>query len=537
LAAFFAAGLRTAARAEGIRDLGKDERNARHIALPARRFNRASPISRTAPQAHFAAERNGPAAPGACGHEKDASATIKSHVCKARACAIVSVMPLTSRFVVRSTISLLAVGFLTLLGIVLMTSWLNERAQTYFNEVMEARTTREAAVELRNALQAAESSQRGFLYTDNEIYFEPYKGDKTLALRQLDRLKAALAPYPEAEAMLRRLDEIVPEKFVEMDHVIALMRQHKADEALALVRTNRGKQLMDEAHVFLTGIIVKADERLTTGVDEQRRNAAALRWASIAGGLVIVLVVGGVVTTAARYTRELGQARDQVRALNANLEQRVEERTADLARARDRAEVLLSEVNHRVANSLTLVTSLVHLQRNAVADQAAKTALDETQARIFAISSVHRRLYTSGDVRFVSLDEYLSSLLDQLATSMRNEGHGATLRYQLEPLQLPTDASVNLGVVAIELVTNAFKYAYPDRNGEVRVRLKNLPDRKVELVVEDDGVGFTDGAPARGTGLGTRIVKAMAATMNADIQYVARTPGTGARLTFALAAQ
>jgi len=140
----------------------------------------------------------------------------------------------------------------------------------------------------------------------------------------------------------------------------------------------------------------------------------------------------------ARYTHEIAQARDEVRRLNAGLEERVKARTADLAQARDHAEVLLTEVNHRVANSLSLVASLVKLQGNALRDQAAKDALDETYGRIFAIASVHTRLYSSGDVRFVALDEYLSGLLDQLAASMRNEGHGAWLRYDLEPLsQLP----------------------------------------------------------------------------------------------------
>jgi two-component sensor histidine kinase len=118
---------------------------------------------------------------------------------------------------------------------------------------------------------------------------------------------------------------------------------------------------------------------------------------------------------------------------------------------------------------------------------------------------------------------------------MRNEGHGASLSYELDPLKLPTDTSINLGVVVTELVTNAFKYAYPGRNGAVRVRLKNLPDRQIELVVEDDGVGRNEGTPIKGTGLGTRIVKAMATTMGADIEYLPRTPGTGARLTFPLA--
>jgi two-component sensor histidine kinase len=325
------------------------------------------------------------------------------------------------------------------------------------------------------------------------------------------------------------------EKFAEMDLTISQKRNRQDAEALATFRTNRGKALMDEANVFLTGIMANADERLTNGVIEQQRNATLLRWVSIADGLVIVLVVGGLVVMVVRYTREIAQARDEVRSLNTSLEHRVKDRTADLSRARDRAEVLLAEVNHRIANSLSIVAALVRMQSNAVKDQAAKDALAETQARIFAIGSVHKRLYSSGDVRFVSLDEYLSSLLDNLATSMRNQGHGASLSYELEPLRLPTDTSINLGVVVTELVTNAFKYAYPGREGEVRVRLKTLPDRQIELVVEDDGVGRRADTPLQGTGLGTRIVKAMASDMGADIEYLPRAPGTGARLTFPLA--
>ncbi|MBS0549416.1 MAG: CHASE3 domain-containing protein [Proteobacteria bacterium] len=440
-------------------------------------------------------------------------------------------MPISIRYVVSSTILLLAVGFVTLLGIVGMTIWLNERARVYFDDVIEARDTRSAAVELRAALQTAESAQRGYMVSGNEIYLAPYDTAKSQIQRHLDEVKGLLKPYPETAVMLQRLTVLVRDKVAEMDQSIGLKNDRRDEEALALLLTNRGKALMDEINVFMTGLIRNADERLTAGVGEQRENASRLYWASILGAILIVLVVAGVVYTVSRYTVEIRQARDEVRTLASGLEARVASRTADLAQARDRAEMLLAEVNHRVANSLTLVASLTKLQSNALSGPA-RAALDETHARIMAIGEVHKRLYGSGDVRFVALDEYLSSLLDQLAASMHNAGHGAWLKYDVEPIRLPPDASVNLGVVVTELVTNAFKYAYPGANGEVRVALRSLGDGRAELLVEDDGVGRRADSPIQGTGVGTRLVTAMAGTLRAEIDYRSRSPGTSARLVF-----
>jgi two-component sensor histidine kinase len=443
-------------------------------------------------------------------------------------------MPSSIRAVVGSTFVFLVIGFLALLAIVGMTFWLGERAQSYFDRAIEARDTRGAAVELRSAVQTAESSQRGFMVSGNEIYLAPYDTAKTQSQHQLDALKALLVTDPLAQPRLDRLQALVADKFDEMDQTITLKRARHDDEALALFQTNKGKALMDEANVFIAGLVRQADDRLTSGVVEQQANAFWLRVVSAVGAVIIVVVVGATAFVLLRYTRELRVARDEVREINSALEQRVVERTADLTKARDRTQVLLSEVNHRVANSLALVSSLVSLQAKAITDPGAKSALAETQDRIFAISLVHKRLYGSNDVRTVTLDEYLTGLLDHLKSSMRGEGQSTTLSYDLAPVQLATDASINLGVMVTELVTNAFKYAYPaGRAGEIRVRLRQLAEGKAELVVEDDGVGRADGAPAKGTGLGSRIVTAMAQSLGGNIEYEQRSPGMLARVTFA----
>jgi two-component sensor histidine kinase len=438
---------------------------------------------------------------------------------------------LSARTVFWSTAAFLFVGLLALLAIIGATWWLNERAQVYFGQALEARDTRAAAAELRNAVQTAESSQRGFVLTGNEIYLAPFDTAKAQANRQLTELERLLAADPAAAAIPERLTSLVEQKFAEMDETIALKRARRDAEALALVRTNRGKALTDEANVFFSGIIRRADERLTADVEEQAANAGLLRLVAALGGVLIAAVVGGAGLIVYQHARDLRTARDEVHDLNAALEQRVADRTADLVLARDRAETLLSEVNHRVANSLALVSSLVSMQAKSMPDEAAKKALVEAQQRIFAVALVHRELYSSGDVRTVTLDEYLSSLLEHLKTSLL--GGGATaLSYTLEPVKLSTDTSINLGVVVTEWVTNAFKYAYPDGGGEIRVRLRQLSNEKAEMVVEDDGVGRSETEMIKGTGLGSRIVSAMAATIGAEIEYQPRRPGTAARLVF-----
>lgn len=431
----------------------------------------------------------------------------------------------------KSALALLAVGFVALLVIVAMAFWLGNRASVQFESTIAARDIRAASVELRYALQTAESSQRGYILTGNQIYLAPYSTAKTLTNRQVEVLDGLLKQRSDTQPAMARLQEVIAEKVGEMDNTIGLKRDRRDADAISVFRTNHGKALMDEANVFLSSFIRNADERLTTGAAEQRENTRLLLLSTVAAGTLIVLVVGIGMTILFGALRDLARARDEVEQLNAGLEARVEERTTELTRARDRAEVLVDEVNHRVANSLSIVAAMVNLQAKNSDNKAAQNVLAETQGRILAVSQLHKRLYTSGDARLVALDEYLAGLLDHLQTSLRDIGHRAELKRDLESIHLPTDKSVNLGVVATEWVTNAFKYAYPERPGEVRVSLRRAANSDtIELVVEDDGVGRDPEQSPKGTGLGTKLVNSMAGSMGAEVIYMARRPGTTAKL-------
>ena len=126
-------------------------------------------------------------------------------------------MPLSRRFLVGSTFAFLLIGFLALMTIVAMNVWLGERAQSYFDDAIAARNTRVAAVELRSALQTAESSQRGFIITGNEIYLAPYQAAKIQAQRHLSALQTLLLSYPDSDVLLKRLMAIVATKLNDLD--------------------------------------------------------------------------------------------------------------------------------------------------------------------------------------------------------------------------------------------------------------------------------------------------------------------------------
>lgn len=206
----------------------------------------------------------------------------------------------------------------------------------------------------------------------------------------------------------------------------------------------------------------------------------------------------------------------------------------EMREARERAELLLAEVNHRVANSLALVSALVRMQSSAVHDPQAKAALEETQARISAVAGIHRVLYTSSDVRSVSISDYLKGLVAELDTTL-DSGGKPFVRLDVEPMQVPTDKAVPIAVIVTELVTNAFKYAYPNRErGEVRVRLHRHEGDRARLSVEDDGIGWGGEGKPQGTGLGSRIVKALSQSLGSKVEYDTSHGGTAIRLDFAV---
>jgi two-component sensor histidine kinase/CheY-like chemotaxis protein len=223
-------------------------------------------------------------------------------------------------------------------------------------------------------------------------------------------------------------------------------------------------------------------------------------------------------------------------ALNTSLESErlrraKEEADREVRAARDRAELLLKEVNHRVSNSLAIVASLVRLQASRIDDVHVKSVLKEVQNRINAVGAVHHKLYTSDDLSSVDLQDYVGNLVRELERSQSDLSRGVVVRCTCEAVQMPPDQAVSIGILVTELVTNAFKYAYPNGgSGEIRVAITERAG-EVQVVVADDGVGLKPGAPT-GTGFGLRVVSMMVEKLAGTMETINTNPGTRSIVTF-----
>jgi light-regulated signal transduction histidine kinase (bacteriophytochrome) len=231
---------------------------------------------------------------------------------------------------------------------------------------------------------------------------------------------------------------------------------------------------------------------------------------------------------AARLRQALLDARQsrRLRELNAQLG----ETLADKDLLLERTEVLLKEVNHRVQNSLALVSSFLGLQARASDDENLRGHLDEAQRRLAAVALVHRRLYRADQVETVDLSRYLEELCTEMLSSMGPEW-SEQISLDFAPVSVPTDRAVPLGLVLTELVINANKYAYGGAAGPIEIALEQ--DRSdFRLTVADRGRG----KHGNGQGFGTRMMRALVAQLSGALEYGDNRPGLRAVLTAPIAA-
>ena len=214
-------------------------------------------------------------------------------------------------------------------------------------------------------------------------------------------------------------------------------------------------------------------------------------------------------------------------------ERRILEREKDeLLRQKD---VMLSELQHRVANSLQIIAGIILMKAARVESEETRAHLQDAHKRVMSIAAVQAQLHASGIVGRIDMVPYLSKLCDTLAASMISDNRPIMLEVVGEGGVANPREAESIGLIATELVMNAIKHAFPADQAEGRIVIAyDVDGTNWKLSVADNGCGRPDGTFAQTkTGLGTGIVKALAQQLGAKVETLADPEGTTVSITHA----
>jgi two-component sensor histidine kinase len=241
-------------------------------------------------------------------------------------------------------------------------------------------------------------------------------------------------------------------------------------------------------------------------LQESQLGRERFRFWAVLGGLALALIAGGFLFQ-----------------LAGRLRKRNEEK-----------EFLIKEIHHRVKNNLQILSSLLHLQSRQITDDAALDAVREGQHRVDAMGLIHQKLYMGDNMAKVEMKDYLEQFGQNMLDSFGIEDDRIKLVYELEQMYLDVDTAIPLGLIINELVTNSFKYGFPEnRSGVITIALWKDDKNRLCLKVSDNGVG-QHGAiqDPKGTSFGTNLVQMLSKKLKGKPEVLAQEAGYGTFIAF-----
>ncbi len=216
----------------------------------------------------------------------------------------------------------------------------------------------------------------------------------------------------------------------------------------------------------------------------------------------------------ARTNDEIGILSDTFNAMTDELGQTLERLHSSIAEK----EVLLKEIHHRVKNNLQMVISILSMQSSYLDEGAAQDAIESSRSRIYAIASIHDQLCQSESLTSIDFGEHLDLILDNLAQTYNSREIRVIRRMSHVLLELGN--AVPCGLIANELVVNAYKHAFPaKRAGEIEIEVRRSGEGEATLRVRDDGIGFPENIDFRTmNSLGMQLVIALTEQLSGSIE-------------------
>jgi PAS domain S-box-containing protein len=204
-----------------------------------------------------------------------------------------------------------------------------------------------------------------------------------------------------------------------------------------------------------------------------------------------------------------------------------------LRKALNEKDVLMKEIHHRVKNNLGVIQSLLSLQLHDVSDEKSRAYFKDARNRVKSMSMIHERLSRSEELSKMDLSEFIKSLANHLFQSSGLNPSKVKLDVNVPEITIDVETMMPCGLIINELVSNAFKYAFPDdRAGAVTIGLVVGKDNEITLSVKDDGVGISDDLNIYETkSLGLQIVSALTNQIQGNLELI-KGHGTEIRITF-----
>ncbi len=193
---------------------------------------------------------------------------------------------------------------------------------------------------------------------------------------------------------------------------------------------------------------------------------------------------------------------------------RLREKNQVISKMLDEKDFLLREIHHRVKNNLQIISSLLQLQSRYIKEPTALQALNEGESRVRSMSIIHQHLYSFDRASEVQVKNYVADLCAYIQQSFNIDGDKIKVHEEVEPMYLDVSVMIPLGLILNELLTNAFKYAFPDgKEGNIWVRIHENNGYLV-VSVKDDGIGMQTDAVQQG--FGSRLIRAFLNKLEAE---------------------
>ncbi|MEM0991930.1 MAG: histidine kinase dimerization/phosphoacceptor domain -containing protein [Bacteroidota bacterium] len=247
-------------------------------------------------------------------------------------------------------------------------------------------------------------------------------------------------------------------------------------------------------------------------------------------GIILALVLFGAGVIYWLYYKR-NQANRQLQTTNQALQEQTEivvQQNVDLAAKNQENEVLLKEIHHRVKNNLQTISSLLSMQSATLTEEKAQVAIMQSQSRVQSIALIHQKLYQRDQLMGIEIKSYLDTLIQNLHNIFTIDSQRIVFHFSGKNLIFHLDAALPIALIINELLTNSFKYAFPNEaRGNVYLDLQQI-DKTILIQYSDDGIGIAKSKNTKG--FGTRLVNLLCLQLNGTIERLETEKGVAYRL-------